>query len=269
MKFDGGGIMGNKEFEFYQDVKVTVWARQKFTIEAESKEEALKMVEKFKKEDIGTSGDSHLIWDTEWMTETWEDIPVEENGGCATIELYDAQTKEMIGDNALSEGLSAMKESRKVLGYQIHDDNGEFPDGLFSFMVFKTRADAESYMLVEDLTGFDIHEYYEGDIEDPTFIGMRIFKKGERVFNCDMDLDFRDWATICKDTVSIYADQLVLLKMEDGGENETDSHSIYQIAEGKVCPRCGGPLCIEHDEDIDYPYYCPECDENFYDCEVQ
>ena len=68
--------MGNKEFEFYQDVKVTVWARQKFTIEAESKEEALKMVEKFKKEDIGASGDSHLIWDTEWMTETWEDIPV-------------------------------------------------------------------------------------------------------------------------------------------------------------------------------------------------
>ena len=42
--------MDKKEFEFYQDVKVTVWARQKFTIEAESKEEALKMVEKFKKE---------------------------------------------------------------------------------------------------------------------------------------------------------------------------------------------------------------------------
>ena len=176
-----------------------------------------------------------------------------------------------IEEKERQEELSAMKNPRKVLGYQIHDDNGEFPDGLFSFMVFKTRADAESYMLVEDLTGFDIHEYYEGDIEAPTFIGMRIFRKGERVFNCEqslMDSDLRDWAVVCKDTVAMYADQIVLLKMEDGIENETDSHSIYQIAEGKVCPRCGGPLCVEHDEDVDYPYYCPECDENFYDCEV-
>ena len=264
--------MGKKEFEFYQDVKVTVWARQKFTIEAESKEEAMKMVEKFKSEDIGTSDDSHLIWDTEWMTETWEDIPVEENGGCATIELYGADTKVMIGDNALSKDLSAMKESRKVLGYQIHDGEGEFPEGLFDHMVFKTRADAESYMLVEDLTGFDIYEYYEGDIEEPAFIGMRMFKKGERVFNNEpspAESDLRDWATVCEDTVAIYADQIVLLTMDDGSENETDSYSIYQVAEGKVCPKCGGSLCIEHDEEIDYPYYCPECDENVYDCEVE
>lgn len=184
----------------------------------------------------------------------------------------DTNDLDEIAELIVVEDLSAMKEPRKVLGYQIHDDNGEFPDGLFSFMVFKTRSDAESYMLVEDLTGFDIHEYYEGDIEAPTFIGMRIFREGERVFNCEpslADSDLRDWAVICKDTVAMYADQLVLLKMEDGSENETDSHSIYQIAEGKVCPRCGGPLCVEHDEDVDYPYYCPECDENFYDCEVQ
>lgn len=264
--------MDKKEFEFYQDVKVTVWARQKFTIEAESKEEALNMVEKFKKEDIGTSGDSHLIWDTEWMTETWEDIPVEENGGCATIELYDAQTKEMIGDNALSEELSAMKKPRKVLGYQIHDDNGEFPEGLFSFMVFKTRSDAESYMLVEDLKGFDIHEYYKGDIENPSVIEYRIFKKGERVFNYESgpnEEDLCGWATVCEDTHSMYTDQIVLLKMDDGSENESEADGIYQMAEGKTCPKCGGPLCLEHMEGIGYPYYCPECDENFYDCEVQ
>lgn len=263
--------MDKKEFEFYQDVKVTVWVRQTFTIEAESKEKALEMVEKFKKEDIGASDDGHLISDTEWLMDTWEDIPVVENGGCATIELYDAETKEMIGDNAVSKELSAMKVPRKVLGYQIHDGEGEFPEDLFDYMVFKTRADAESYMLIEDLTGFDIHEYYEGDIEEPTFIGMRIFKEGERVFNIEpsyADSDLRGWATVCEDTLAIYADQIVLLTMDDGSENETDAHAIYQIAEGKVCPKCGGQLCVEHDEEIEYPYYCPECDENFYDCEV-
>lgn len=264
--------MGKKEFEFYQDVKVTVWARQKFSVEAESKEEALKMVEEFKIKDIGTSDDSHLIWDTEWMTETWEDIPVEENGGCATIELYDGETKKLIGDNAMDKSLSAMEESRKVLGYQIHDDYGEFPEHLFSWMVFKTKEDAELYMINENLDGFDIHEYYEGDIEEPTFIGLRMFNKGERVFNCEQgtfDSDLRGWATICKDELVMYADQIVLLKMDDGSENETDADSVYKIAKGKVCPRCGGQLCVEHEDDIDYPYFCPECDENFYDCELE
>ena len=95
--------MAKQEFEFYQDVKVTTWVRQSFSVEAESKEEALKMVEKFKTEDIATSDESHLVYDSEWMTETWEEIPVEENGGCATIELYD-ENGEKIGDNATLEG---------------------------------------------------------------------------------------------------------------------------------------------------------------------
>lgn len=264
--------MGKKEFEFYQDVKVTVWVRQKFTIEAESKEEALKEVEKFEKEDIGTSDDSHLIWDTEWMTETWETIPVEENGGYSTVELYDAETKEMIGDNAVSKEMSAMKESRKVLGYQIHDDEGEFPEGLFSWMVFGRREDAEAYMKFHELNGFDIHEYYVGDIEGPITVGYRIFKQGERVCNFDSSPnqeDLRGWATVCEDAFAMYADQVILLKMDSGSENETEADGIYRIAEGKTCPKCGGQLCIEHMEGIDYPYYCPECDENFYECEVK
>ena len=96
--------MGKKEFDFYQDVKVTTWVRQSFSVEAETKEEALKMVEKFKTEDIATSDESYLMYDSEWMTETWEEIPVEENGGCATIELYDAENRKMIGHNATIEG---------------------------------------------------------------------------------------------------------------------------------------------------------------------
>lgn len=91
--------MGKKSFEFYQDIKVTCWVRQKFSVESESKEEALKAVEKYKTNDISTSDESHLIWDTEWLTETWEEILVEDNDYCATIELYDAESKEMIGDN--------------------------------------------------------------------------------------------------------------------------------------------------------------------------
>ena len=34
------------------------------------------------------------------------------------------------------------------------------------------------------------------------------------------------------------------------------------------CPRCGSPLYAETELEIDYPYVCRECDENFYSFEV-
>lgn len=89
-----------KEFRFYQDVKVKTWVRQSFSVEAESKEEALKMVERFKTEDIGSSDEQNLIYDTEWITEAWEEMSVEDNGGFSTIELYDNEFREFLGGNA-------------------------------------------------------------------------------------------------------------------------------------------------------------------------
>lgn len=31
-----------------------------------------------------------------------------------------------------------------------------------------------------------------------------------------------------------------------------------------TCPQCGNILLDEHRDDLDYEYYCPHCDENFY-----
>ena len=262
--------MEKKEFNFYQDVKITTWVRQQFTVEAESKEEALKMVEKFKTEDIGSSDESHLVWNTEWQTEAWDEMTVEENGGCATIELYDAENREMIGDNAMP-GLSAMEKPRRVMGYHLLDENGEFPEDLFSFMVFRTVEDVNMYARCKKLENIKIVTLYDGDVESPTFIGLRVFAKGERVFydetspNCE---DLRGWGAVCKDTAELYADQVMLLKLDSGSETEVESGKVYQIAEGVKCPKCGGVMCIEHSE-FDYPYYCPECDENFYRFECE
>lgn len=37
----------------------------------------------------------------------------------------------------------------------------------------------------------------------------------------------------------------------------------------KFCPHCGGPIYAETELKIDYPYVCRECDENFFEFEVQ
>lgn len=69
------------EFNFYLDQKVTTWMRTYFTVEAETKDEAMKIA----------------IRDYESLceTETWEEIPdvrelitLEDNGGSSTEEIY-------------------------------------------------------------------------------------------------------------------------------------------------------------------------------------
>ena len=85
-----------EKFRFKQDVKITVWVRQSFEIEAENKEDALKEVERFKTEDVtGEIDDVELetLWDTEELM-----LP-EENANQCTIELYDDHAN-LIGKNA-------------------------------------------------------------------------------------------------------------------------------------------------------------------------
>lgn len=46
-------------------------------------------------------------------------------------------------------------------------------------------------------------------------------------------------------------------------------HECYEkFATDKHCPRCGNTIFVEIEPDIDYPYLCLDCDENFYDFEV-
>ncbi len=71
-------------FDFYLDQKHTIWYRNKFTIEANSLEEA-----KAKVIEICNTNSSDLPSD-EWdlLHETVEQLSVGDNGGQATEELY-------------------------------------------------------------------------------------------------------------------------------------------------------------------------------------
>lgn len=86
-----------KKFKFFQDLKVKVWQRYTFYVEAETKEEAFKEVSKFNTEEGFACIDG---WDTETLFETQETMKTCENEGQATIQLWDADKNEMIGSNA-------------------------------------------------------------------------------------------------------------------------------------------------------------------------
>lgn len=72
-------------YEFYQDIKVSVWQRQHFEIEAESKEEAKRIAMKFRNRDVS---DEEEFSYAEELSETESFIRVEDNNGEDTIQLY-------------------------------------------------------------------------------------------------------------------------------------------------------------------------------------
>lgn len=94
--------MDKKEFEFYQDVKVTVWQRQHFRIEAESIEEAREQAKRYTQFDVSFEDDIDVD-EIEWLYDTEELMIPEDNNGESTIEVYELDDKGkgiMIADNA-------------------------------------------------------------------------------------------------------------------------------------------------------------------------
>lgn len=105
----------------------------------------------------------------------------------------------------------------------------------------------------------------------------RDFKQGERVV-LDTPNDGPYKAMIMYDQHSEFEDDkidiFVFLNEEDDDSSGIDTKrvkacNIYQLSKDeKVCPLCGEPLYDEHLAYMDYPYYCPWCQENFYGIEV-
>lgn len=86
------------KFHFYQDTKCIVWQRSHFSIEAESYEQALEIVSKYKEVDISTSEETELITNTEYNSESYEMLVPAENEYKATCELYNS-SGDMLGNN--------------------------------------------------------------------------------------------------------------------------------------------------------------------------
>lgn len=87
-------------FDYYLDTKQTVWRRTHFSVEAETFGEATdKMLLLIEEDDI--YNDAHFV-ENEILYDTFEDMGVDENGGCSTKELF-SSGDEMIWENTNNE----------------------------------------------------------------------------------------------------------------------------------------------------------------------
>lgn len=170
-------------------------------------------------------------------------------------------------------------EKRELIGYQIDFDDKDWPEGLFSFEVFRTKTDAEDFIFTSksDEKYYDrIVEIYEGDVEEPSFIGRKIreFEKNEKVAVETQREGVRLAIVEIEQEVECDDDLVGVCILVDGFASHenfemVEARSVYQLAEGKVCPKCGEPLYVEHLDELGYPYYCPFCEENFYGIELK
>lgn len=97
----------------------------------------------------------------------------------------------------------------------------------------------------------------------------REFKEGEIIFSFDYwNAGLNGFGKVIKDTIVESGDDIVLTEVKLSGENESDANKVFKIANNLLCRKCSCVVLHEHEEDVDYPYYCPSCDENLYSCEV-
>lgn len=89
------------KFNFYQDRKVTSWERDTFTVEADNYREAVDIVKSWQGQDISAVSDERLrIDECRSLWETSENISPEENGGKATLIVYDDCDAEVMANGA-------------------------------------------------------------------------------------------------------------------------------------------------------------------------
>jgi hypothetical protein len=87
-----------KTFDFYKDEKNTIWLRLKFSIEAESYEQALGKINQIEK-DPSESYENEIGY--EYLYETLEGIDPEDNGGESTCEIYSEDDDKLIYTNTI------------------------------------------------------------------------------------------------------------------------------------------------------------------------
>lgn len=92
-------------FDFYQDCKVTCWERTRFSIKADSYEEAKAIILSWKDKDINShiGTDENITgYDYELNPETVEGLSPAENDNAPTMEIY-GQGDELLYDNTEGE----------------------------------------------------------------------------------------------------------------------------------------------------------------------
>lgn len=158
-------------------------------------------------------------------------------------------------------------QKERIIGWQFRNADSINGGNLTDKCLFRSEQDAidyarDAFACINNFVFYPVyHQGYREDMTQYTFLGKkeRVFHKGEVVYSAACGA----WMQVAEDCQTLYDYNLVKVISEDGESTESfPAHKIYRKADNKKCPRCGRPVCVEHNECFDFPYYCPTCTKN-------
>ena len=155
----------------------------------------------------------------------------------------------------------------QVIGWQIVDDEQNYPSEFGCWDAFRTKEDAEAY-IEDNLDPDEYHTVEEWSTSNVDSSKYRFFELKERTFTRKERVWIKEefhnrYAEICKtETVRWDNDTVKIKELNTGDEwveNWVKAGHIYQADKDKKCPLCGNTLHINHQDEAHHTHYCPEC----------
>ena len=154
----------------------------------------------------------------------------------------------------------------QLIGYQLLDEEDCYPSELGAWDVFATREDAEEYRqtMLDANEWRIVEEWSTPDIRPSKYryrrSENRSFEKDEKVW---IEETYETYATLCESYEKIDSNErVILVDLEDGMKFSTNADNLYKPAD-KKCGFCGSTLYINHKDDMNFKYFCPECKEKY------
>ena len=147
--------------------------------------------------------------------------------------------------------------------YYQPEKNGELPEELWSFQVFKTHEDAFNWLIQHDYDAdeWDIVEYHGDDIEEPTFIDEYgdQYEKIEDVPDDDLEQLILDEIVLTAGSV----DNLIGSNIRQSNETEQEwEDRLWTVAHSEVMDAIDS---IENYNEFDFSAYWDDGGEAWYD----
>lgn len=209
-----------------------------------------------------TDGEWTTFWYTDDSNETWDSL-----ARFVNHVLNPKEEEENTEDNDEADEVGKSFTSQ-VIGWQIVDDEQNYPSNFGCWDMFHTKEDAEAY-IAENLDPDEYHvveEWSTPNVNESHYTiyeaKCRTFEKGERVW---VKEEFHNrFAQICKKTSVRWGDDVVKVKELNTGdewmENWVRADKLYHVVDEKKHAESGLPMHVTHIDEKNHTYYSPDCE---------
>ena len=153
----------------------------------------------------------------------------------------------------------------QVIGWQIVDEEQNYPSEFGCWDMFRTKEDADAY-IADNLDPDEYHAVEEWSTSDTKTSMYNIYEINERTFKEGEKMWVRDennerFVFVLQDTSVRWINDVVTVKEFRSGQwikNWVRAGKLYHLVDEKTHAETGLPSCIKYIDEKNHTYYCPD-----------